>query len=58
MLWERGATREAQARAKLQLGLPVDFPEKYRAGIVKAMELCAVKKNIENPPEFTTEILV
>ena len=57
MLWERGDTRDAQARAKLQLGLPVDFPHKYRAGIVKAMELCAVKKNIQNPPEFITEIL-
>lgn len=57
MLWERGDRRSLQASAKLQLTLPQGFPTKYREGILRAMDLCAVKKNIQSPPEFTTEIL-
>jgi ribosomal protein S12 methylthiotransferase accessory factor len=30
----------------------IEFPEKYRNAIVKAAELCTVKKVIEHPPEF------
>jgi len=57
MLWERDEKRPLEARARLQLTLPADFPPKYRESIVRVMELCAVKKHIQNPPEFTTEIL-
>lgn len=57
MLWERGEKPSMQGSARLQLTLPENFPEKYRSGIAKAMDLCAVKKNIQNAPEFTTEIL-
>jgi ribosomal protein S12 methylthiotransferase accessory factor len=38
------------------LTLPADFPEKYRAGIVRAMEQCAVKKHMQEPPAFSVEI--
>jgi len=36
----------------IELTLPPEFPEKYRDAIVNAMNLCAVKKHIHNPPEF------
>ena len=36
----------------LHLTLPEDFPEKYRKSILRAMDLCAVKKHILNAPEF------
>jgi len=36
----------------LELTLPAGFPEKYRAAIVNAMNLCAVKKHLHQPPEF------
>jgi putative redox protein len=36
----------------LELTLPAAFPEKYRAAIVNAMNLCAVKKHLHEPPEF------
>jgi ribosomal protein S12 methylthiotransferase accessory factor len=39
-------------RMSLDLRLPEGFPEKYAGAIVKAMDLCAVKKHIMNPPEF------
>jgi len=57
MLWERDEKSPMQARARLRLGLPEGFPPKYRDGILRAMDLCAVKKQIENAPEVTTEIL-
>jgi len=36
----------------VELKLPAGFPEKYRAAIVNAMNLCAVKKHLHEPPEF------
>jgi ribosomal protein S12 methylthiotransferase accessory factor len=39
------------------LRLPAGFPDKYRASILKSIELCAVKKHIQNPPSFEIEVL-
>jgi uncharacterized OsmC-like protein len=39
----------------LDLKLPEDFPEKYKSGIVRAMELCTVKRHIVDAPEFVIE---
>jgi uncharacterized OsmC-like protein len=38
---------------KIMLTLPPGFPEKYRDAIVRAMDSCAVKKHILQPPEFS-----
>lgn len=57
MLWESGGTKPIQAKVRFQLKLPEGFPQKYQQGILRAMDLCAVKKYIQNAPEFTTEIL-
>lgn len=57
MHWDGEGKNPSQSKARLQLQLPVDFPAKYRSGIVKAIDLCAVKKQIQNPPQFVTEIL-
>jgi putative redox protein len=40
------------SKIDLELKLPADFPEKYRAAVVNAMNLCAVKKHLHQPPEF------
>jgi putative redox protein len=29
-----------------------NFPEKYKAAVINAAELCMVKKTINNPPKF------
>jgi ribosomal protein S12 methylthiotransferase accessory factor len=52
--WEPGRLRPASA--VLRLRLPEGFPARYRDGIVRAMDLCAVKKNIETPPDFRIEV--
>lgn len=39
-------------KVNLDLKLPEGFPEKYRKAIINSMELCAVKKHLQTPPEF------
>jgi len=36
----------------LDIKLPSDFPEKYKASVINVAELCKVKKTIANPPVF------
>ncbi|MEJ2620410.1 MAG: OsmC family protein [Candidatus Thiodiazotropha sp.] len=38
------------------LTLPEAFPEQYQSGIIRAMELCAVKKHMQTAPDFTVLI--
>ncbi len=37
-------------RISLEIELPPDFPEKYRESVIRAAELCTVKKHLERPP--------
>jgi ribosomal protein S12 methylthiotransferase accessory factor len=36
----------------LEIQLPPDFPEKYKAAVIRSAEQCAVKKHLEHPPVF------
>jgi ribosomal protein S12 methylthiotransferase accessory factor len=36
----------------LEIQVPPTFPEKYIPALVNSAQLCAVKKHLENPPEF------
>jgi ribosomal protein S12 methylthiotransferase accessory factor len=36
----------------LEIQVPPTFPEKYLPSLIRAAELCAVKKHIERPPQF------
>ncbi|MBF0587271.1 OsmC family protein [Prosthecochloris sp. N3] len=36
----------------IEIEVPADFPEKYRPVLIKSANLCAVKKHIQNAPEF------
>jgi putative redox protein len=40
------------SKIDLEIVLPKDFPEKYRAAIINSVELCAVKKHLQQPPTF------
>ncbi|MDO9255083.1 MAG: OsmC family protein [Bacteroidales bacterium] len=40
------------SKIKLDIQLPVDFPEKYRNAVLSAADLCAVKRAIADPPVF------
>jgi ribosomal protein S12 methylthiotransferase accessory factor len=39
-------------KIKLNIILPDGFPDKYRKAVIKAANLCAVKKHMEKPPQF------
>ncbi len=36
----------------LEIQVPPTFPQKYKEALVRAAELCAVKKHFETPPQF------
>jgi len=36
----------------IDIKLPPDFPEKYKASVINVAELCKVKKSIADPPVF------
>ena len=42
-------------KISIDIEVPDDFPEKYHAALVRSAEQCAVKKTIENPPEFKVQ---
>jgi putative redox protein len=43
---------------ELEIQVPADFPEKYRASLIRSAELCMVKKTIEKPPKFEITTVV
>lgn len=46
------------SKVSLTINLPPEFPERYQKAIVKAAELCSVKKAIMHPPEFVVDYQV
>ncbi len=39
-------------KINLEIQVPDDFPEQYKDAVIRSAELCAVKKHMQNPPEF------
>lgn len=46
------------SKVSMTINLPPEFPERYQKAIVKAAELCSVKKAIMHPPEFVIDYQV
>jgi putative redox protein len=53
--WDKELKR--YPKMSIQLELPDGFPEKYRGAIIKAMDQCAVKRSILQPPEFEMTLI-
>ena len=53
---QRDEKKKMITRMTFQLTPPPGFPEKYRTGIVRAMELCTVKRHMQDAPEFVIEV--
>ena len=45
-------------RVRLTAELPPEFPERYRAAILRAMDQCTVKKHLEHPPAIEVGVQV
>ena len=42
-------------KISIEIQLPPEFPEKYKKAVIKAVDSCAVKIHILNPPAFEVE---
>lgn len=40
-------------KVEIDINVPEDFPEQYHDALVKTASLCAVKKHMQDPPEFS-----
>ena len=49
---ERSAQSGMIDKIRIEIQLPHGFPEKYRKAVVRAAELCTVKKHLQDPPGF------
>jgi uncharacterized OsmC-like protein len=54
---ERDAQGRMVERLALEIKLPAGFPERHREGVLRAAELCAVKKHLAHPPAFVTRVV-
>lgn len=39
-------------KVELEIELPVGFPEHYRESLIRAADLCSVKKHLQDPPDI------
>ena len=42
---------------RIDIHVPKDFPEKYRNAVVKAADLCSVKRHLQNPPTIDIKLV-
>ncbi len=49
---EREPEKHRIVRLVMEIRLPEGFPEKHREAVIRAADLCAVKKHILQPPAF------
>ena len=40
----------------IKIHLPADFPEKYKTAVVKAADVCTVKRHLQSPPKITISV--
>jgi len=42
---------------RIHIYIPKDFPEKYKNAVVKAADLCSVKRHLQNPPTIDIKLV-
>lgn len=53
----RDAESKRVATVRIDLQTPDHFPEKYLQALVRAVDQCAVKKHIVEPPQFEVNVI-
>ncbi|MDH3215243.1 MAG: OsmC family protein [Candidatus Krumholzibacteria bacterium] len=51
---EKDKATKMLTRISIQIQLPKNFPDKYEKAVVRAVDLCAVKKHLIEPPAMKT----
>jgi ribosomal protein S12 methylthiotransferase accessory factor len=49
---ERDSAGKRVVRIRIEIALPPAFPAKYREPILRAVDQCAVKRHLAEPPQF------
>lgn len=52
----RDADGHRVGRIRIDLRLPAGFPPRYRQAILRAVDQCAVKRHVLEPPEFVVAL--
>ena len=52
----RDSSGKRVAKIEVEITTPQGFPEKYREALLRAVELCAVKRHLQEPPEFDVSL--
>ena len=47
--------KKRYTRISTDLRLPPGFPDRYRKALIRSMEMCFVKKHLDQPPAFEIE---
>ncbi|MGA6924311.1 MAG: OsmC family protein [Desulfosarcina sp.] len=50
--FESNQTSHLTEKITIDIHLPEDFPQKYRKAVIRAAEMCTVKRNLLQPPEI------
>jgi ribosomal protein S12 methylthiotransferase accessory factor len=50
--FERNETSHLMEKINIDIHLPPDFPQKYRKAVIRAAQMCTVKRNLIQPPEI------
>ncbi len=51
--FDRNEKKHLIEAVHIHMSLPKEFPKKYKSAVIRAAELCTVKRNIIDPPEFS-----
>ncbi|MCK5149247.1 OsmC family protein [bacterium] len=53
--WEVNPQTHMISHINIEINLPATFPKQYREAVIRSAKMCAVKKHLENPPEFSID---
>jgi putative redox protein len=58
MRTERNSETHMIDKISFEIKLPAGFPEKYKDAVIRAADQCAVKRHIDNPPQFDISVTI
>ena len=50
--FERNEASHLVEKIAIEIHLPPEFPEKYRKAVIRAAQMCTVKRTLSHPPEI------
>ena len=53
----RNPTTHLVENIRIDIQVPREFPEKYKKAVIKAAEVCTVKRHLEQPPRIDIKVI-